>query len=73
MEKEKILPNDYINRKQCAEYLGVSIRTIDNLMRRRLLPFSRIGSRRLFILKQVKDFVMKNNTHSGVDYQVAEV
>jgi excisionase family DNA binding protein len=36
-------PNPYLRKTQMAELLQVSVRTLDNWMARRLIPYIRIG------------------------------
>ena len=40
-------PNALISRTEAAERLGVSIRTLEGLMRDRALPFVRVAARRI--------------------------
>ncbi len=36
---------EYLNKRQMAAWLGVSVRTIDNLLRARKIPFVRLSAR----------------------------
>ena len=41
------------SKKETAKALGISVRTIDNLIARKVIPSIRIGSRRLFRIERV--------------------
>ncbi len=38
-------PTGYLRREQAARYLGIGLRTLGELQRRRVIPFSRMGPR----------------------------
>jgi len=42
-------PNDYLTVKQTAAYVGLSERTIRNLIQSRRLPAKRLGLRKLVV------------------------
>jgi len=44
-EKNQTLRPGYVRREEAAKYLGVSVRCLANWQKRRLIPFSKIGSR----------------------------
>jgi len=43
-----------VNKKEIADFLGVTTRTIDNLMRDKVLPYWKIGKFCRFDLAQVR-------------------
>jgi len=43
-EKQTLRPG-YVRREEAAKYLGVSVRCLANWQKRRLIPFSKMGSR----------------------------
>ena len=45
----------YMTKSQVADYLGVSPRTVDNLMARRTIPFFRLSGRTVRFPKAVLD------------------
>lgn len=55
-----------LNRKEASDYLGVSIRHLDNLMSKRMIPFSRLGRRIIFRKIDIDKFVESTNTHRGL-------
>jgi excisionase family DNA binding protein len=38
-------PNALLSKREAAEYIGVTTRTLDNYMAKRLVPFYRIGEK----------------------------
>lgn len=43
-EKQTLRPG-YVRRDEAAKYLGVSVRCLANWQKKRLIPFSKTGSR----------------------------
>lgn len=58
-------PKGYINKRGAAAFLGISKRTVDNLMRRRSVPFYRFGRSILFKEQDLSDAIesCKVNVH----------
>ena len=54
-----------LNREEASIFLGVSIRHIDNLVRRMDIPFSRTGRRILFRRKDIDKYLESNNSEEG--------
>jgi excisionase family DNA binding protein len=50
-----------MNRKQSAQYLGVSLRTLDSLQAAKLLPAKRIGRRVLFNQQDLEKFASRSH------------
>ena len=44
IDRDTVRPG-YLRRSGAARYLGISVRTLANLQARRILPFSKLGSR----------------------------
>jgi excisionase family DNA binding protein len=44
----------YLKKREIAEILGTSTRSIENLMARRVIPFTRVGGQPRFRLKDVE-------------------
>ena len=44
-KKKQTLRPGYVRRDEAAKYLGVSVRCLANWQKKRLIPFSKIGSR----------------------------
>jgi excisionase family DNA binding protein len=54
---------DYETKSQVARRLGVSRRTVDNLMRQRRLPFIKLSSKIVrFPRNEVDDYIRRNLT-----------
>jgi len=56
----------YIRRKEAANYLGISIRTLSNLQSRRIIPFVRLGHRLTLFRIADLDRAMKRFTIKAV-------
>jgi len=54
--------NDLLKRGCVAKKLGVGVRTIDNLVRERQIPFVKIRSSIRFCPTQVQDWLDKTKT-----------
>jgi excisionase family DNA binding protein len=48
------------DRKQAAEYLGVSVITVDRAIANKTISFFRIGRRVLFDLRHLEAFLSRN-------------
>ena len=48
---------EVLSREQSAEFLGVSLRYLDDLVRKGLVPSHKRGSRRFFIRSELLDWV----------------
>lgn len=67
-------PNGFIMKAEAANTLGCKVRTIDNMMRKKMIPFYKVGRRVLFksdeLLKTIADYkvdkVMKNGSPVSV-------
>ena len=55
-----------LNREEASIFLGVSIRHIDNLIKRMDIPFSKSGRRTLFRRVDIDKYVETNNTAGGI-------
>ena len=51
--------SDLFNRKQIADYIGVSERTVSNMMRKRLIPVLKIGKTVRFDPPKIKAVLEK--------------
>jgi excisionase family DNA binding protein len=49
-----------VGRKDAAQLLGVSPRSIDNLIRAKKLPVKRIGARVLFLRSDLENFAQRS-------------
>lgn len=64
---------DYETKAQVAHRLGISERTVDNMMKKRLLPFIKLTSKIVRFPKAEVDaylaanFFIKGRTHEGDD------
>ena len=57
----------FLSKKQLANYLGLSIFTIDSwVSERREIPFVKMGRRVMFDLKDVLAWVESNKTHPRI-------
>lgn len=55
-----------LNREEASLFLGVSIRHIDNLIKRMDIPFSKSGRRTLLRRVDIDKYVETNNTAGGI-------
>lgn len=53
------LPAGKVTRKQCAEHLNISLRQIDELTRRGVLPYYKIGKSVRYDLSQVESALLE--------------
>lgn len=51
------MSNEILTKKEAAEFLRISIATIDRLMRDRKIPFSKINGKVLFQKKDIIDLL----------------
>ena len=51
------MSNEILTKKEAAEFLRISIATIDRLMRDRKIPFSKINGKVLFQKKDLIDLL----------------
>jgi excisionase family DNA binding protein len=54
-----------LSKNEAAKVLGVSVRTIENLLRRCDLPSVPIGRRRMIPVNALTVFVRRRTTHAG--------
>lgn len=66
---EVINPERVLNKQEMAEYLGVSLRTVDNWIHRGQLPHWRIGKCVRFRLGDVVGLLNERNRVSPFDYR----
>ena len=52
--------NRFLNKKELAEYLGLSRFSIDSWVSQRTIPFIKMGRRVLFDLRNIEDWVGRN-------------
>lgn len=55
-----------LNREEASIFLGVSIRHIDNLIKRMDIPFSKSGRRTLFRRTDIDSYMESNNSEGGL-------
>ena len=55
-----------LNREEASIFLGVSIRHIDNLIKRMDIPFSKSGRRTLFRRTDIDKYMESNNSQGGL-------
>ena len=55
-----------LNREEASIFLGVSIRHIDNLIKRMDIPFSKSGSRTLLRRTDIDKYIESNNSQGGL-------
>jgi excisionase family DNA binding protein len=55
-----------LNREEASIFLGVSIRHIDNLIKRMDIPFSKSGRRTLFRRIDIDKYMESNNSQGGL-------
>jgi len=49
-----VLPVGFVRKRQAAQYIGVSVRTLTNLMRRRVVPYTKVSRKIcLFRIKEL--------------------
>ena len=48
---------EFINRPSAAEYLGISVRTLDRMLRERQIPFYRLRGRVYFLKKRLNEWL----------------
>jgi excisionase family DNA binding protein len=53
-------PNALLTKKQAADYIGVTTRTLDTYMSRRLVPFYRIGDKTIRFRPNDLDAALEN-------------
>jgi excisionase family DNA binding protein len=54
----------FLTKKELAQYLGISIYTIDQwVSQRREIPFNKAGRRVLFDMKEVEKWIEENKNH----------
>ena len=59
----------FLSKKELAEYLGVSVFTIDTwVSQRREIPFVKMGRRVMFDIADVRDWIEKSKIHP-VDHE----
>jgi excisionase family DNA binding protein len=58
-------PPAYMNIRQAAEYIGLSIRKLEQLKRGRRIPFIRIDGRFLFRKESIDRFLEKHEVKGG--------
>jgi excisionase family DNA binding protein len=54
-------PNVFVTKPEMAARLKVQVRTVDNWMRRGILPYIKIGSSVRFHIADVDEHLRKNN------------
>ena len=54
-------PEPFINKKQTARLLSCGLRTLDTLMKRGIVPFYRIGSKRIMFRWSEVQAVLERN------------
>ena len=59
-------PPAYMNIRQAAEYIGLSVRKLEQLKRGRRIPFIRIDGRFLFRKESIDRFLEKNEVKGGL-------
>jgi excisionase family DNA binding protein len=50
----------YMNRPEVAEYLGVSIRFVDNMIKDKKIPCARLGKRVIFSVPSINKWLDDN-------------
>jgi excisionase family DNA binding protein len=48
---------DVLNKKEASKFIGVSVPTIDRLISKRGIPFKKIGSRVVFLKKELASWL----------------
>lgn len=64
--KSSVIPCGYIRRKEAANYLGISSRTLSNWQSRRIIPFVKVGHRLALFRIADLDRAMKRFTVNAV-------
>jgi|TARA_R110002020_G_scaffold109123_2_gene252628 excisionase family DNA binding protein len=57
---ESIASRYFLNRKQASVYIGVSVRHMDNLVKRGEITYSKCGSRIIIRRDHLDDYVQRN-------------
>lgn len=52
----------FVNKKDCAKFLGVSFALVDKLVQKKEIPFHKIGTAVRFDLKEVEEWAKKDKT-----------
>jgi hypothetical protein len=50
---------DYMNKKECAAFLRISVAALDTLRKDQMLPYIQLGKRVLFDKNQVAQYMSK--------------
>ena len=58
-------PPQYMNTREAAEYIGLSVRKVEQLKRGRRLPYIRIDGRFLFRKESIDRFLEKHEVKGG--------
>lgn len=61
----------YLRRREAARYLGISIYTLRDLQRRRMIPFIKLGSRLVLFRKQDLDKALDRYRVASIGEEVA--
>jgi excisionase family DNA binding protein len=64
--ESKLLDKEVLNKKETSEYLGISLRHLDNLVSRRAIPFSRVGGRIVFRKKRLIQYLDSTDSLGGL-------
>ena len=59
-------PPQYMNTREAAEYIGLSVRKVEQLKRGRRLPYIRVDGRFLFRKESIDRFLEKHEVRGGV-------
>lgn len=61
------VPEGWVRKKELAQHLKVSLRTVDNLMGKGIVPYIRLGSRKvLFKLNEVDESLNRRYKRNGL-------
>lgn len=55
-----------MNREEAAEWLGISLRKLDDLVHHNVIPSFKLGGRRLFDPEQLRKWVQEQHSATGV-------
>jgi len=65
------MEKDFLNTKQAADYLGVSIKTIYSYTNKRTIPFYKVNNRKvLFKKKDLDEFLFSPSNRSSSIYEL---
>src|SRR5438093_8823853 len=55
--------NKYLNKKDAAPFLGISLKALDHLVSRGRIPYRKLGRRAIFVREELEEFM---NTLPGM-------